>query len=302
MKYNNLVLVLLCWISGYAQESQILEYDAGIIHYKVFGTGKPILIVNGGPGMNCEGFATLAQEIADRGFQTIIYDQRGTGKSKLNQVDSTTISMNLMVEDMEHLRKHLKIKKWTLFGQSFGGFLATQYAHTYPKQVDKIIFSAAAGVNLDFMNDIGQRLRINLTESERDSLDFYTKKLDLDENNKEIIAKRAPFLASAYVFQKQYIPILAKRMTQVDYNINELVFKDLIKSKFHFEKQFENFKKPVLIFQGKNDVISIETANSIHETFSNSKLVLLENCGHYAWLDQHTVFFDELISFLKTKK
>ncbi|MGB4903348.1 MAG: alpha/beta fold hydrolase, partial [Saprospiraceae bacterium] len=70
-------------------------------HYETFGQGEPILIINGGPGFNSEGFAFIAQEIADLGYKTIIYDQRGTGGSKLNVVNSETITIYLMVQDIE---------------------------------------------------------------------------------------------------------------------------------------------------------------------------------------------------------
>lgn len=109
-------------------------------HYETFGQGEPILIINGGPGFNSEGFAFIAQEIADLGYKTIIYDQRGTGGSKLNVVNSETITIYLMVQDIEDLRKKLKIEKWVVFGHSFGGILATHYAAKYPKRIKKLIF------------------------------------------------------------------------------------------------------------------------------------------------------------------
>ena len=148
------LFVLLFFSESRAQESHLISFNNEIIHYKTFGNGKPLLIINGGPGMNCEGFENLAQEIANKGFKTIIYDQRGTGKSLLPIVDSTTITLKLMVEDIEKLRKQLKIDKWSLFGQSFGGVLVAKYAHQYPERVDKIIFSSSAGLDLKFMETI----------------------------------------------------------------------------------------------------------------------------------------------------
>ncbi|MCB0663128.1 MAG: hypothetical protein KDC24_10335, partial [Saprospiraceae bacterium] len=56
------------------------------ISYKTFGEGKPILIINGGPGMNSNGFQFMAEKIAALGYQTILFDQRGTGGSILPTV------------------------------------------------------------------------------------------------------------------------------------------------------------------------------------------------------------------------
>lgn len=293
------ILFLMLGLLNMAQESKFITINKGLIHYKTFGKGKPILIINGGPGMNSDGFDTIAREIANTGFQTIIYDQRGTGKSVLSKVDSSTITMDLMVEDIETLRKHLKIKKWSVFGQSFGGMLATKYASQHQEKIDKIIFSSSGGVNLNFLEYINQRLNENLTKNEQDSLNYYSQELDKYPENKEIISKRAHFLAGAYVYQKKFRPQLAKRLTQVNYLVNELVLNDMIKNKFDFSENFKLFKNPVIIFQGKNDVISVETAQIINATFPNSKLIVLNQCGHYPWLDQPDLFFEELVIFLK---
>ena len=51
--------------------------------------------------------------------------------------------------------------------------------------------------------------------------------------------------------------------------------------------------------QGKNDIISVETAQEIHQTFTNSKLVLLDNCAHYGWLDSKEKYLSEIQLFLK---
>ncbi len=56
------------------------------IRYQTFGEGTPILIINGGPGMNSQGFQDVAEKISLFGFSTIIYDQRGTGNSPLEEI------------------------------------------------------------------------------------------------------------------------------------------------------------------------------------------------------------------------
>lgn len=57
-----------------------------------------------------------------------------------------------MVEDIEELRRKLKIKKWIVFGQSFGGMLATQYISKYTENIEKMIFFASGGVNMKFQS------------------------------------------------------------------------------------------------------------------------------------------------------
>jgi len=53
-----------------------------------------------------------------------------------------------------------------------------------------------------------------------------------------------------------------------------------------------------LIVQGKQDIIKPETADRAHKAFKNSKVVFLEHCGHYGWLDAELEYFSEINSFL----
>lgn len=298
---NKLVsyLFLLITMSVFSQTEATIISGNSKLHFKTFGKGKPLLIINGGPGMNCEGFTNLAQELSKMNYQTIIYDQRGTGQSTLEKVNTETVTMDLMVQDMENLRTHLKIKKWTILGHSFGGIMAAYYATKHPETVDKLIFSSSGGINMKFTDYVGERLNNNLTPSELDSLNHYQKRFNKGDNTPRTKAKRAEFLAYAYVFDKKNAPIIAERLTHINFEINQLILGNLNKIKFDCAGKFAKFKRPVLILQGKNDIITTETAQEIANAFPNSKLVLMDNCGHYGWLDAKEIYFNSIKSFLK---
>lgn len=298
---QQLLLLLMVFISffNWAQETEsTIESGDSKLHFKTFGSGKPILIINGGPGMNSDGFASVAQELAKMNFKTIIYDQRGTGKSTIENPKKTNITMDLMVNDIENLRQHLKIEKWIILGHSFGGIMATYYASKHPEAIDKLIFSSSGGVNMKFTSYVQERLNANLTTTERDSLNYYQRKRETGDNSQATIEKRAHFLAKAYVFDKSKSTAIAQRMTTTNHTINSLVFEDLLKIPFDCSKSFQNFKQPVLVLQGKNDIISIETAQEIANAFPNSKLILMEKCAHYGWLDANELYFNSINNFL----
>lgn len=302
--YNFLICFQLCLTLGCKTQNnpQLQQPDnkqSVNTFYRIFGKGKPILIINGGPGMNSDGFAYIAEEIAKMGYQTIIYDQRGTGKTYMDSLNNQTITMDLMIEDMENLRKKLKISTWTLFGHSFGGLLATHYAAKYPQPIEKIIFSSSGGVNLKFLSYIQERLNSNLTENQRDSLSFYQNLINNGDQSTLTRINRARFLANAYVYDKSNVAIIAERLTQGNARVNGLVFQDLQKIKYDYTNKFNDFKKQVLVIHGKNDIISTATAEETHKTFPNSKLVLLANCAHYGWLDSKEKYLYELKKFLE---
>lgn len=299
---KRLISVFFLWIfyCGYSQnQGYAPNLDGSQTFYKTFGNGEPILIINGGPGMNSEGFSSLAQRLSKENT-TIIYDQRGTGKSVLKELNSKTITMKGMVEDIESLRKHLKIEKWIVLGHSFGGMLASYYATMYPKRIHKMILSASGGVDLGLTSYISQNINKNLSKMEQDSLAYYTTKIDKGDRSKPTLLGRGRALAPAYLYDKKHIPSLAERLTQGNPVLNQLVWNDLQKIKFDCKPQLKNFHQPVLIIQGKQDVIKPETAEIAHKTLPNSKIILLDKCGHYGWLDAEDDYFEAIFNFLKS--
>ena len=267
------------------------------IFYQTFGEGQPVLIINGGPGLDSEGFATVAKAIAAEGYQTILFDQRGTGRSPLPVIDASTISMDLMVADMEKLRQQLNIKQWTILGHSFGGMLAAHYASKHPSHVSKLIFSSSGGLDLAFAEGFQQRLEQQLTAAERQTMAAY--QLRQQAGDQTVNAALADIRARAYVIDDSKAPLVAARLKVVDMQINQLVMADLARQKFDHKQSFQQFRQPVLVLQGTNDIITVATAQTIQRSFPNARLEVMPQCAHYGWLDQPDQYYRAVFTFLK---
>ena len=114
----------------------------GKLYYEEEGQGIPLVLINGGPGGTHHGFHPYFSQIKD--FAHIIYyDQRGTGKSSKDDTGKT-YAIKQAVEDLESLRKALKIDRWAVLGWSHGGFLAQCYALTYPERVISLVLVATS--------------------------------------------------------------------------------------------------------------------------------------------------------------
>ena len=272
--------------------------DSSKTYYKIFGKGEPLLIINGGPGMNSNGFEGMAKILAET-QETIIYDQRGTGKSELKELNSKTISMKIMAEDIEALRKHLKIKKWNILGHSFGGMLASYYATIYPNSINKLVLSSSGGIDLSLLKG-PNLIEQNLSKIEKDSMNYWDAKIEKGDTSYTARLGRGRAMAPAYVYDQKYVPIIAERLTQGNSTINGLLWQDMQKINFDCAAKLKSFKNPVLIIQGKEDVISNQIGELTQKTIPNSKLILLENCRHYGWLDAKEKYFGEINSFLKS--
>ena len=98
--------------------------------------GKAAVFVHGGPG--CGASANSRQYFDPARYRIVVFDQRGCGRSRptASLEDNTTWHL---VEDMEALRKHLRITQWLLFGGSWGSTLALAYAQAHPERVSALV-------------------------------------------------------------------------------------------------------------------------------------------------------------------
>ena len=272
-----------------------MNISDGSIAYKTFGKGFPVLIINGGPGIGSDGFSSLA-EVLSVNNQTIIYDQRGTGRSQIDEINASSMSMDHLLTDIESLRKHLGFDEWIVLGHSFGGMLAYAYAAEYPERVTGMIQSHSGGLDLDIRNayDVMSRL----SDTERDSLTHYSVKIRMGDDSPETSLRRATILASAYLFDKSFAPQVASRLSSTDMRINSLIWNELESIDFNTSEEMRNFEKPVLILTGEDEVAPVFLAEKAHSILPNSELVIMERCGHYGWLERPDIYLIKVNEFL----
>jgi pimeloyl-ACP methyl ester carboxylesterase len=116
-----------------------------------------LVYLQGGPGFECRSPQNVSwvPTILDKGYQVLMLDQRGTGLStaisqsslqlrgdeKVQAEYMKSFRADSIVKDCEAVRKALTAdfpeekKKWSLLGQSFGGFCCTTYLSFYPEGV-----------------------------------------------------------------------------------------------------------------------------------------------------------------------
>jgi len=284
----------------HAQRDGFAESRGVKIYYRTFGKGTPIVIINGGPGLNSDGFVDLAKTLSAHN-QTIIYDQRGTGKSAMQKTDASTITMQLMVDDMENLRKELRIERWIILGHSFGGMLASYYATIHPDKIISMILSSSGGVDLELLSYVAKNINARLTPQQLDSANYWSQKITGGDTSYFARLERARALSNAYVYDKKYAPLVAERLTHSNLRVNALVWQDMQKINFNCAQKLSAFTRPVLIIQGKQDIIEERTSQKANRILQNSKLVILDHCVHYGWLDNRDAYLSEVEKFISGK-
>ncbi len=98
--------------------------------------GKPIVFVHGGPGGGID--ADYRRFFDPKLWRVVLFDQRGCGKSTpFSELKNNTTWHS--VADMEKLRSHLGIDRWSVFGGSWGSTLALAYAIKHPEKVRELV-------------------------------------------------------------------------------------------------------------------------------------------------------------------
>lgn len=103
---------------------------------------KRVLLLHGGPGGTHEFFENFDGYFPKDEIEYIFYDQLDSYYSDKPN-DSTLWTIERFVEEVEQVRKALHLDKdnFYLFGQSWGGILAMEYALKYQQHIKGLIIS-----------------------------------------------------------------------------------------------------------------------------------------------------------------
>ena len=118
-----------------------VEVEGGKIWYRIDGEGDktPLLLLHGGPGSSSYYLEPLKELSKDR--PVIFIDQLGCGRST-RITDTTLMTIEKNVEQLEQVRKALKLEKFYLYGHSWGTMLGMDYYLKYPKGIQGLIFAS----------------------------------------------------------------------------------------------------------------------------------------------------------------
>jgi len=108
---------------------------------KRVGNGPlPMLTLHGGPGCTHEYLECFEDFLPQRGVTFYYYDQLGSSYS--DQPDDASLwTVDRFREEVEQVRKGLGLDRFVLYGHSWGGMLAIEYALKYPQHLRGLVIS-----------------------------------------------------------------------------------------------------------------------------------------------------------------
>lgn len=261
--------------------------------------GIPVIFLHGGP---CSGTKPDHRCFFDPvRYHIILLDQRGCGQSlPFGEIEANTTQD--LLEDMEHIRRHLRIEQWLLFGGSWGGTLALLYAQCYPQHVSGMILR---GVFLARQADMEWFLHAGVNRIYPQRWQHLLDSINAQSSD-DVLAR-----ICAAVFGDD--PVLAKQATQQwqlwggqvalgnefqadpEQVVDDRAVKQ-VQMELHFARNayfiaenqiLRNSDKlpavPTVIIHGQNDLTCpLEAGWQLHQALPDAEYIVLPNSGHVA--------------------
>lgn len=280
-------------------DGQLRPVNGTKLYVKTIGQGEPILVIHGGPGLDHTYFLPQMEGLA-KNHELIFYDQRASGKSSA-KLDSTQISMDIFVDDIEAIRQGFQLEKINILGHSFGGILAMKYAMKYPEKVDKLILSNSSGASAEFMKKEATRLQERISDNDRFEQELIFKSKNFQAGK-----------ASAYedlfriFFRKEFVnQELADSLTLTfpeKFAQNSQLLGHLNKdmgANYDFSADLKKITAPTLVIYGDYEILAESAGKQIADLIPNAKYTLLEDCGHFPFIEKPEAYFGAINEFLK---
>jgi proline iminopeptidase len=275
--------------------------DVAGIHfwYRVAGHG-PLLVVQS-PGWGA-GSTYLQNGLTslEKTFTVIYYDTRGSSRSSRPN-DPKLMSTDHMIADLDRLREHWGLESIAVLGHSHGGGIALGYAIQHPERVHKLILVGACTEDYDFREERQRAIAARKDDPRfKDAIAAMTGGGNDPKTDEEFGAFLKKITPLYFYDPASGMPQFAKTDTALPsawaHQAVSAPGLPLTKE----ESLLGQVKAKTLILVGRDDwICPVSQGQRLNNGIQNSRLVVLENSGHFPWIEAPQQFFAEVNRFAK---
>jgi proline iminopeptidase len=277
-----------------------LAVDGGGIWYKKSGTGTgtPVILVHGGPGVSSFYLKPLESLGDDR--PVIRYDQLGSGKSGA-LTDTTKMTIAHFVAELDSLRASLGYDKFHLVGHSWGTILGYEYYKAHPEHVASLTFGSAA-LDIPTWEKNARRLVTTLSDSAQKAIKVREaeKKFDAPDYQNAINE-----FYGKYVWRKPVeadLDSTMKTMNEAIYGYmqgpSEFTITGTLK-KYDVTSELKTIKVPTLYTVGEFDEADVPTIKRFAAMTPGAKVEVIPGSAHITTWDNPTAMIAAVRTFLR---
>ena len=262
---------------------------------KPIGTGPPIALMHGGPGLDHTTLLGLSP--LSRDYQLVFYDHRCNGRSS---GDAESMTWDNLTADADALRATFGFERWTVLGHSFGGNVALMYALRYPDRVSRLILMDTAAdaywINQHAPNLLAKRgYRASTVAAARR---FYTG--DLEPRK---VASTVMRFMRAYFHRLRLrdLPAMIAGGARMKLRPSAHVvgFGTLLKQ-WNVTHRLHEIDVPTLVVAGRDDFLyPPECEALLADRLPNASLEIIERAGHIPQAENPEALIEVIRAFLR---
>lgn len=260
-----------------------------------------ILLLHGGPGSSHEYFECFENYFSKDDYQIIFYDQLGSYHSDQPE-DASLWTLDRFREEVEQVRKALKLENFYLYGQSWGALLAIEYSLKYQQHLKAVILSNITGSVESYVNYLNF-LRTKLPQNIQETLKFYEDKEDFSNPEYEKI-----MFEEVYTHHLCRITPWPDSLLRTFAHLNKQVYLTIQgPNEFVVTGNFKDWNRwadlykiviPALVICGRHDTMNPLDNEKMAKLIPNSRLVICENGSHCTMFDDPESYFPAIHQFL----
>lgn len=295
-----MAIIESCTTKNLAPREGYIEVTGGKIWYRINGSGNgtPILLLHGGPGSSSYGLDTL--KVLGKYRPVIFYDQLGCGRST-RIADTSLMTIERYVEELEQVRKALQLEDFYLYGHSWGPALGLDYYLKYPNEVKALIFSSPL-----FSTDLWIKDADTLIATLPDSIQVIIR-----ENEKNKTFNSDDYKNAVKLYYSKFLRRSEKKTSGTDSgslyfgtNVYEFMWGP---SEFTATGNLLNYDRvdrlsevtvPTLLLTGQYDEARPSTVKYFHSLIPGSEFTVINNSGHATLRDNPKETIDRINQFL----
>ncbi len=252
----------------FAEYSHFAEVDGVKVHYQEKGTGTPLVLIHGYVS-STYSWKDVIEPLSQK-YRVIAIDLKGFGFTEKPDGDYSRRTQAIIVG---HLLEQLNIEKAWICGNSMGGETAINVALQFPNRVAGLVLIDAAGISVSGSASlVPWYLRIPVVNRGLTAVALTSDKLVREGLEKSFYddTKITPDRIAYYHRPLQTLGgQLAAMRARAQLGENPV------------EPELGKISVPTLLIWGANDeLIPVEAGRKLNSLIRDSKLVIIEKCGH----------------------
>ena len=284
-------------LSAQTSRQGLLSLEDGRIFYEVIGSGSPIVVIHGGPGLDHNYLQPGLDILASRNT-LVYYDQRGTGRSEATLAPDV-ISLDTFVDDVDVLRQTLEYEKITLLSHSFGALIALGYASKYPLNVNGLVLMNPVEPGKRFSGATATRQSAAQSEQDVTELERLMASEGFRARDPATVSQvyrasfRSMFRDRGLVDELELN--LSVRTAQNGQEVARLLGEDL--GAIDWWGRLPEIQVPTLIVHGRYDIPPVAMSRALADVLPLGLLAVLES-GHFPYVEDQVGLVSTLARFL----